>query len=194
MNTFSRIYEVREKESRLAANLEVRIRPMQATDIEEVTAIDRISFSLPWPERAFQYELNENAASLLWVAEISHSEGERRVVGLVVAWMILDEAHIASLAVHPDFRRKGIGERLLLTILEDAVHKGAGQAMLEVRASNSAAINLYRRFGFEITGRRIRYYRDNNEDAVLMNLGILDQAYISSIRKRLEKDRQSNRR
>lgn len=185
---------MREKESRLAANLEVRIRPMQATDIEEVTAIDRISFSLPWPERAFQYELNENAASLLWVAEISHSEGERRVVGLVVAWMILDEAHIASLAVHPDFRRKGIGERLLLTILEDAVHKGAGQAMLEVRASNSAAINLYRRFGFEITGRRIRYYRDNNEDAVLMNLGILDQAYISSIRKRLEKDRQSNRR
>ena len=164
-------------------NLEVLIRPMQATDIEAVTAIDRISFSLPWPERAYQYELNDNPASLLWVAEINPSEGERRVAGLVVAWLILDEAHIATLAVHPDFRRNGIGESLLLTVLEDAFLKGASQAMLEVRASNSAAINLYRRFGFEIAGRRLSYYRDNNEDAVLMNLGLLDQAYIDRMRK-----------
>ena len=181
---FSRIYQGFEKESRLVANLEVRIRPMQAADIEDVTAIDRISFSLPWPERAYQYELNDNPASLLWVAEINPPEGERRVVGLAVAWLILDEAHIATLAVHPDFRRKGIGERLLLSILEDALLKGASQAMLEVRASNSAAINLYRRFGFEIAGRRLRYYRDNNEDAVLMNLGILDQVYIDRMRNR----------
>jgi len=183
MVTFSRIYQGFEKESRLVGNLEVRIRPMQATDIEAVTAIDRISFSLPWPERAYQYELNDNPASLLWVAEINPSEAERRVAGLVVAWLILDEAHIATLAVHPDFRRNGIGESLLLTVLEDAFLKGASQAMLEVRASNSAAINLYRRFGFEIAGRRLSYYRDNNEDAVLMNLGLLDQAYIDRMRK-----------
>ena len=183
MVTFSRIYQGFEKESRLVGNLEVLIRPMQATDIEAVTAIDRISFSLPWPERAYQYELNDNPASLLWVAEINPSEAERRVAGLVVAWLILDEAHIATLAVHPDFRRNGIGESLLLTVLEDAFLKGASQAMLEVRASNSAAINLYRRFGFEIAGRRLSYYRDNNEDAVLMNLGLLDQAYIDRMRK-----------
>ena len=183
MVTFSRIYQGFEKESRLVGNLEVLIRPMQATDIEAVTAIDRISFSLPWPERAYQYELNDNPASLLWVAEINPSEGERRVAGLVVAWLILDEAHIATLAVHPDFRRNGIGESLLLTVLKDAFLKGASQAMLEVRAGNSAAINLYRCFGFEIAGRRLSYYRDNNEDAVLMNLGLLDQAYIDRMRK-----------
>jgi ribosomal-protein-alanine N-acetyltransferase len=89
---------------------------------------------------------------------------------MTVVWLILDEAHIATIAVHPDFRGHGIGSLMLRTILEEAARKGAGEAMLEVRANNGIAQAMYRRFGFEVVFRRPRYYRDNNEDALLMSL------------------------
>lgn len=163
----------------------ITIRPMREDDIERVQVIDKLSFSLPWPERAYRYELKENPASLLWVAEAEAPDGKREVAGMAVVWLILDEAHIATIAVHPDYRRQGIGERLLLTTLEGATRRGAQQAMLEVRARNQIARNLYQRFGFIVVGRRPHYYRDNNEDAVLMNLHGLDQAYLDRMRKLL---------
>ncbi len=134
---------------------------MQADDIPAVRAIDQMSFSLPWPERAYDYEIHKNQSSLLWVAEIDPPGEGSKVVGMVVIWQILDEAHIATLAVHPDFRRQGIGENLLLNALDGALDRGAKHAMLEVRANNWAARKLYKGFGFEIVGRRPRYYRDN---------------------------------
>jgi ribosomal-protein-alanine N-acetyltransferase len=154
------------------------IRPMQPDDLEQVREIDRLSFSLPWPESAFQYELKANRAALLWVAELASIPEERKVVGMIVVWLIVDEAHIATIAVHPDFRGQGIGQRLLSTALQQAIRKGATQAMLEVRAGNEAAQDLYRRFGFEVAYRRPRYYRDNNEDALLMNLTGMDEEYL----------------
>jgi len=156
----------------------ILIRPMQPDDLEKVRAIDRLSFSLPWPESAFQYELNANPAALLWVAETESPPEERRVVGMIVVWLITDEAHVATIAVHPDFRGQGIGRRLLSTALQEAIRRGASQAMLEVRAGNQAAQALYRRFGFEVTYRRPKYYRDNNEDALLMNLTGMDERYL----------------
>ena len=156
----------------------ILIRPMQPDDLEKVRAIDRLSFSLPWPESAFQYELNANPAALLWVAETESPPEERRVVGMIVVWLITDEAHVATIAVHPDFRGQGIGRRLLSTALREAIRRGASQAMLEVRAGNQAAQALYRRFGFEVTYRRPKYYRDNNEDALLMNLTGMDERYL----------------
>ena len=161
------------------------MRPMREDDIERVQAIDKLSFSLPWPERAYRYELKENPASLLWVAEAEAPDGELEVVGMAVVWLILDEAHIATIAVHPDYRRQGIGERLLLTTLEVSAHRGAQHAMLEVRAGNQMARNLYQRFGFVVVGRRPHYYRDNNEDAILMNLHGLDRDYLDRMRKTL---------
>jgi ribosomal-protein-alanine N-acetyltransferase len=93
---------------------------------------------------------------------------------MIVVWLILDEAHIATLAVHPEFRRKGVGSQLLEAALIEARNKGAREAMLEVRASNHIAQALYKDYGFEVVHRRPRYYRDNNEDALLMNLNNLD--------------------
>ncbi|MFO3796388.1 MAG: ribosomal protein S18-alanine N-acetyltransferase [Anaerolineales bacterium] len=141
------------------------IRPMLLEDLEAVIAIERLSFPLPWSERAYRYELSENAAARLWVAE-----KEGKVIGMLVLWLILDEAHIATLAVHPDHRQQGIARQLLLRALQAAWEDGARQAFLEVRKSNLAAQHLYQQLGFEINGLRPRYYRDNNEDALLMTL------------------------
>jgi ribosomal-protein-alanine N-acetyltransferase len=143
---------------------------MQLDDIDQVLLIDRLSFSLPWPASAFRHELVHNPSSLLWVAELDLTNGSPCVAGAVVVWMILDEAHIATLAVHPDYRRRGISQQLLVTVLHQAVERGAVLATLEVRANNLAAQNLYKKFDFEIVGRRPQYYQDNFEDALIMTV------------------------
>ncbi len=141
------------------------IRPMRPQDIEAVITIDRLSFTLPWSERAFHYEVSENPSARAWVAE-----WEGQVAGMLVLWLVLDEAHIATLAVHPDCRRRGIGERLLVTALEAARQEGGRRAFLEVRLSNLAAQAMYTKLGFVMDGRRLHYYKDNGEDALLMSL------------------------
>jgi ribosomal-protein-alanine N-acetyltransferase len=151
---------------------------MQLSDLAQVQAIDRRSFSMPWPASAYEYELNENPYSLLWVAEISPEEGEAIVVGIIVVWLILDEAHIASIAVHPDYRAQRIAQQLLISALRGAIQKGSRIATLEVRAQNQIAQRLYKRFMFEVIGRRVRYYRDNNEDALIMTATGLGPAYL----------------
>lgn len=153
-------------------------RHMELDDLEQVQAIDRISFSIPWPATSYRFELLENPGSILWVAE-NHLEGERRqLVGMIVVWMILDEAHIATIAVHPEYRGRGIGRELLALALREAIQHGAVESMLEVRANNLIAQALYRDFGYEIVGRRSRYYQDNHEDAVLMSVRNLNQDYL----------------
>jgi ribosomal-protein-alanine N-acetyltransferase len=102
------------------------------------------------------------------VAETGEPAGT--IAGMIVVWLILDEAHVASIAVHPDHRRRGIGARLLCTALKEAIQKGSRLATLEVRANNLGAQELYTRFGFKVVGRRTRYYRDNNEDALIMTV------------------------
>ncbi len=153
------------------------IRYMRLSDLEQVQAIDRISFSLPWPTSAFHYELMENKNSLPMVAEIDQSNGNKLVVATVIVWMVLDEAHIATLAVLPEYRQRGIGQKLLARALLEAIQKGARLATLEVRANNQVAQSLYRQFSFEIVGRRPRYYKDNYEDAVIMTNSNLNQSY-----------------
>ncbi len=154
------------------------IRPMGLDDLEQVVAIDRLSFSLPWPLSSYRFELLQNPASLLWVAELTPPEGEKRLVGSIGVWLILDEAHVATIAVHPEYRRKGISRALLAVALQACIHKGARRCTLEVRAHNAIAQALYRQFGFEEVGMRPRYYRDNNEDALIMALDHLDQEYL----------------
>ncbi len=154
---------------------QVILRPMRLADVEAVHAIDALSFSLPWSERSYRFELTENHSASLYVAEHQVSETERWVVGMIATWLILDEAHIGTIAVHPDFRGHGIGRRLLAHCLYEMVSRGAEQAMLEVRRSNLTAQRLYERFGFEVVGIRPRYYHDNQEDALLMTLKRLDK-------------------
>ena len=145
------------------------IRKMTIEDIEQVIAIDRVSFSLPWPERSFRFDLTDNPASRCWVAEI-----DGKVVGMIVAWLIVDEVHVATIATHPDFRRRGVAKKLLAHTLQYLKDEGAQSSFLEVRASNFAAQEMYRKFGYEESGVRPRYYKDNDEDALLMTLETLD--------------------
>ncbi len=93
-------------------------------------------------------------------------------------WMVLDEAHIATIAVHPDYRQRGIARQLMVDILKESYRRGAELVTLEVRQNNLPAQMLYRRFHFEIVGHRPHYYQDNHEDALIMTLKELDQAYI----------------
>jgi ribosomal-protein-alanine N-acetyltransferase len=145
------------------------LRKMTVEDIPAVIDLDKKSFSLPWPERSFRFELTDNPASRCWVAEL-----DGKVVGMIVVWLIVEEAHVATLAIDPEYRRQGIGKRLLAHALRHLIPDGARSSFLEVRASNVAAQEMYRKFGYEATGRRQRYYRDNDEDAILMNLESLD--------------------
>ena len=145
--------------------MNLSIRKMTMEDIPTVVALDQISFSLPWPERSFRFEVTANPASRCWVAEI-----DGRIAGMIVAWLFVDEVHIATLATHPDFRRQGIARQLLLHVLKLAVQEGAVSSFLEVRAGNVAAQDMYHKFGYKESGRRPRYYKDNNEDAILMTL------------------------
>lgn len=146
------------------------IRAMTEADIDAVHAIDTISFSLPWPKRSYEFELKGNPAAHLWVAEWISSTGGNRVVGMIVTWWIVDEVHIATLAVLPEFRNHGIGERLLRKALVEARKNGAFRSLLEVRRGNLDAQNLYRKYGYKVVAIRPHYYRDNGEDAFLMDL------------------------
>lgn len=153
------------------------IRAMRSDDLEQVVAIDRLSFSMPWPIHSYRYELFENPLSLLWVAEVARPGEQPRLVGMVVVWLIMDEAHIATLAVHPDARGQGIAQQMLRVALDEAIRRGMRSATLEVRANNAIAQHLYSRFGFQVVGRRPRYYRDNDEDALIMTASRLEGAY-----------------
>jgi len=155
--------------------MNVMIRNMTLEDVEHVIAIDRMSFSLPWPERSFRFELTDNPASRCWVAEV-----DGKLVGMIVAWLIVDEVHVATIATHPDFRRQGIAKKLLSYALQHLSIEGAQSSFLEVRASNLAAQEMYRKFGYEESGVRRRYYKDNDEDAILMTLESLDVEKLGS--------------
>ncbi len=152
----------------------VHIRRMEVSDLPQVIELDQRSFSLPWPERSFRFELENNEVSRCWVAELTPPGTAPLLVGMIVIWLIEDEVHVATLAVAPEHRRQKIAQRLLAYTLIDAYHSGASNSFLEVRSGNQAAISMYQRFGFREVGTRRNYYKDNGEDAVLMDLVPLD--------------------
>lgn len=133
-------------------------------DLDEVMKIEEQCFPTPWPREIFETEL-ESPRSLLNVARVGGA-----VAGYIVAWMVYDEIHILNIAVHPDFRRMGLGEALLEDCLDYFSGKGAKQAILEVRRGNLGAQKLYKKLGFEPIGVRKRYYTDTGEDAIVMML------------------------
>lgn len=156
------------------------IRPMTLADVSQVYALDTISFSLPWPERSYRYEIQENRNSRPWVVE-DVGAVPARIVAMLVIWLVLDEAHVATIAVHPDYRQRGLGQRLLAHGLLSAESEGAELAYLEVRQSNLGAQALYQRFGFVVDGVRPHYYVDNGEDAILMSLRPLDPQALTAL-------------
>jgi len=149
----------------------LRIEPMGVDHLDAVQAIERASFTSPWPPNAYRSELESNRLANYLVARI-----DQHVVGYGGMWLMVDEAHITTFAIHPRWRRQRIGERLLLAFLDLAIDRSAHEATLEVRLSNLPARRLYEKYGFRPVGLRPRYYSDDNEDALIMTTEPLDEA------------------
>ncbi len=148
---------------------------MTLDDLDEVLAIERASFATPWSRAAFRYELTKNRVARCLVVRAGHE-----VVGYICLWEIGHEIHITNLAVHPRVRRQGIARTLLGAVLEEARRGGVAQAFLEVRPTNTGALGLYRRFGFEVIGRRKGYYFDTGEDALVMEVRLGEAPSVGS--------------
>ena len=155
------------------------IEAMRLEDLAEVQQIEQASFSTPWPENAYRSELLTNRLASYLVARL-----EGRIVAYGGMWLMVDEAHITTFAVHPGYRRRRIGERMLLAFLDLARERHAREATLEVRLSNLAARRLYEKYGFRPVGLRPRYYSENNEDALIMTTEPLADA---GLRARIER-------
>ena len=139
------------------------IEPMRIDDLPAVHAIERASFDAPWPPEAYRNDLETNRLAQYLVARVGDE-----IAAYGGMWLMVDEGHIITFAVHPEWRRQHIGERLLLAFLDLAADRGAHEATLEVRLSNLPARRLYEKFGFRPVGLRPRYYSDNGEDALIM--------------------------
>lgn len=132
-------------------------------DLDQVLAIERVSFVTPWTRAAFCYEIEQNK-----VARCITMRSADRVVGYLCFWEIGHEIHITNLAVHPEWRRQGVGRRLLAFAMAEGRARGVTLAFLEVRPSNAQALKLYQSLGFQVIGRRTGYYFDTGEDALVM--------------------------
>ncbi len=193
------------------ADLPYRVEPMRVADIDEVLVIDRQSFSTPWSHNAYRYEIEKNdaahylvlrprqTAAVLSAGGNGHQGGKawdrvRRwlgtgetvrkqpILGYGGLWLMYDEAHISTVAVRPEWRGHGLGELLLIAMLDQSLRLNAACVTLEVRVTNTRAQQLYKKYEFEVVGRRRGYYTDNGEDALLMTTPSLqDRAYLARL-------------
>ena len=139
------------------------IRKMKIDDLDEVMQIEKESFSMPWNRWMFERELEDTNRAYFLVAKNSDE-----ILGYVGFWLVFDEAHVVTIAVGKDYRRKGIGTMLLASALVVADTLGAKKATLEVRVTNISAQNMYYEFGFETVSIRKGFYTDTGEDAYVM--------------------------
>jgi ribosomal-protein-alanine N-acetyltransferase len=141
----------------------VRVSRLREADLDEVLAIERVSFPTAWTRDNFLYELRDNR-----FARNLALRAEGKLAGYACLWVLEDELKVNNIAVLPDLRGAGLGHTLLRACLALGVGEGCTEATLEVRPSNLVARRLYERYGFRETGRRPGYYQDTGEDAVLM--------------------------
>ena len=137
---------------------------MTNNDIEDVVTIEEEAYGEHhWSKSSFYDEMSNNLAHYY-----SAKTSDGKLVGYAGTWHILDEGHITTIAVKKDYMRKHIGEAIIVKILEDCYDSGIKYLTLEVRVSNTPAINLYTKYGFNSLGTRKGYYQDNNENALIM--------------------------
>jgi ribosomal-protein-alanine acetyltransferase len=141
----------------------IRVRIAKSSDLDDIYELDMQTFAMPWSKEALSYDILENDNAFVIVAEY---EGE--FAGYADIWTVLDEADLNSIAVRVDFRRKGIGDAIMLAMTEILSANGVATINLEVRVSNMPAIKLYKKYGFNECGVRLGYYLDNGEDALIM--------------------------
>ncbi len=168
------------------------IRPMRWEDITQVTEIDLEAFPSMLPPTNYKRELKNQLAHYIVAYDNQRAVGEHNgqyIIGLAGFWIMAGEAHIVNIAVQQTYRRRGIGELLLISLIGLAIEKGAQLITLEVRASNSTAQSLYYKYGFALKGIRRGYYSDNREDALIMTA---EEIYSASFKERLELLRQEH--
>ena len=138
------------------------IETMNAAHVAQIAQLEKICFSDPWSEKSVASELNNPLA--LWLTAV---EGER-VTGYIGSQTVMDETDMMNVAVHPDFRRRGIAEALVNELVARLKSRESRSLTLEVRVSNLSAITLYKKLGFSQIGRRKNYYRNPREDALIL--------------------------
>lgn len=148
----------------------IRIIRMREEDVPAVFHLDQQSFSLPWSERSYLFEIRENDHSIPLTAIQKNEDHQEHLVGFIVVWTVEDEAHIGTIAVDEKFQRKGIAQKLISSALQEAKDRGAEKVFLEVRTGNLPARKLYQKLGFIDFDIRKKYYCDNQEDAIIMLL------------------------
>jgi ribosomal-protein-alanine N-acetyltransferase len=151
------------------------IAPMVMDDIPEVLKIEALSFVSTWPPNAFVNELRDNKLAYYFTGRL-----DGRIVAYGGIWVILEDSHVTTIAVHPDVRGQRLGEEMLVHLLDQAIERDASWVTLEVRESNDVAQKLYRKYGFTIVSTRRGYYSDNNESALVMWAGNLKGALYAS--------------
>lgn len=150
------------------------LSPMQPEDVDAIMPLERLAFADPWSRRMYLSDLNENPLATYRVIRPADGAGLPPILAWGGFWLLVDEAHIATVAAHPEHRGCGLGELLMVDLMEAAFERGARVATLEVRASNLTAQKLYAKLGFDIVGTRRKYYRDG-EDGLIMTTPELDE-------------------
>jgi ribosomal-protein-alanine N-acetyltransferase len=148
------------------------LRPMQLADLQAVATIDRLSYPTPTRESLFRHELSENKMAHYQTLRVGET-----IIGFAGYWLIGDEVHVSTIAIHPEWRGRHLGELLFLDILLSAYQHPACLVTLEVRRSNTTAQALYEKYELAVVGERRGYYRDTGEDALLMTVTPLDGRY-----------------
>lgn len=152
--------------------MELYLESLQTKHLEQVVTLDQICLGGLWNLSGYQREIDSpNSTSLVFCLPSTD-----QIIGIGCFWAILEEAHITLLAIHPDYRRQGLGELLLINLLERAYLTQLQRATLEVKNSNKIAFSLYQKFGFKIAGIRRGYYEKTNEDALILWLSGMDKA------------------
>lgn len=161
---FSCAEQIEDFISRLLDTLTAKIRPMEEQDVSQIAELEKLCFSAPWSKNAILEELeNSNAHFLV-------AQSAKKVLGYIGVHEVCGEAYIDNIAVQPNYRRLGIGEKLLSTAQKNAFGRGCEFITLEVRKSNEEAISLYKKLGYEIVGERKNFYTNPAENAVIMTL------------------------
>lgn len=148
----------------------LEIKPLIASQVTEVVALDQVCLDGLWTAEGYLRELDSPNSSLLTLSltDAGTKSFSPKIVGFACLWSIVEEAHITLLAIHPDYRRQGLGQLLLLTLLQEAIARKLEWVTLEVNSKNSDAISLYEKFGFQVIGTRKGYYQKTGEDALLL--------------------------
>lgn len=147
------------------------IEALRVADIDDIMVIEQEAFAAPWTANMYRYEVTRNELGHYFALRFhANGAGPGLLLGYAGFWLLVDEAHVSTIAVRAGWRGHGLGKWLLLGLLQEAIAIGAREATLEVRVSNAVAQGLYRGLGFQVVGRRKRYYSDNGEDALLMTL------------------------